>query len=41
MVDAMSGAWLNQPKKHRKNANHVRWKVLIWTVWREKRSISR
>ena len=29
---AISGAMPNQPKKHRKKANQVRWKVRIWGV---------
>ena len=36
---AISGAIPNQPKKAKKNANHVVWKVRIWIVFRLKRFI--
>ena len=36
---AISGAMPNQPKKHRKNANHVMWKVRIGMLLKLKRLI--
>jgi hypothetical protein len=33
---AIKGETPNHPKKHRKNANHVKWNVRIWMVFRLK-----